>query len=107
MAMNKSNIFLALIGTFVANLSVAQDPETLKSAVVGLAAQPELRSEFETGLVAKARELSYDAITSFDIVPDVTHVDDADFIERLSAEGVGAILVVRPAIRDHLGLPPL
>jgi len=75
----------------------AQDLVTLKSAVVTLAAQPELRAEFEEGLVRKARELQYNAVPSYDLVPDVTDVDDRDFIKRMLTNGVGAVLMVRPA----------
>ncbi len=77
--------------------SEAQDLVTLKSAVVTLAAQPELRAEFEEGLVRKARELHYNAVPSYDLVPDVTDVDDRDFIKRMLTNGVGAVLMVRPA----------
>jgi hypothetical protein len=75
----------------------AQDVVTLKSAVVALAAEPKLRAEFEDGLVAKARDLKYNAVPSYDIVPDVTDVDDRDFIKRMLTSGVGAVLMVRPA----------
>lgn len=88
---------IAFVGGFSLNVAAAQENITLKSAVVALAAQPNLRAEFEEGLVAKALELDYDAVTSYDIVPDVEDVDDADFIERLTANGIGAILMMRPA----------
>jgi len=74
-----------------------QDNVTLKSAVVTLAAQPALRAEFEEGLVTRALELGYNAVTSYDLVPDVTDVDDADFISKLISNGVGAVLMIRPA----------
>ena len=45
----------------------------------------------------KALELDYNAVTSYDLVPDVTDVDDTDFIKRLVSNGIGAILMVRPA----------
>jgi hypothetical protein len=77
--------------------SEAQDLVTLKSAVVALAAQPELRAEFEEGLVRKARELQYNAVPSYDLVPDVTDVNDRDFIKRMLTNGIGAVLMVRPA----------
>jgi hypothetical protein len=75
----------------------AQDVATLKSTVVALAAQPELRAEFEERLVQKARELKYNAVPSYDLVPDITDVDDRDFIKRMLTNGVGAVLMVRPA----------
>ncbi len=90
-------VVLALtLGAFL-NLASAQEIVTVKMAVVALSAQPGLRAEFEEGLVAKALENNYDAVTSYNLVPDVTDVDDADFIERLVAEGVGGVLMIRPA----------
>lgn len=79
------------------SLASAQEVVTVKMAVVALAAQPALRAEFEEGLVAKALENNYDAVTSYDLVADVTDVDDPDFIERLMAEGIGGVLMMRPA----------
>jgi hypothetical protein len=70
---------------------------TLKSAVVALAAEPELRAEFEDGLVARALELDYNAVPSYDLVPDVTDVNDPGFIRRMVSNGVGAVLMVKPA----------
>ena len=90
-------VVLALALGASLNVAVAQETVTVKSAVVALAAQRELRAHFEEGLVAKALEHNYDAVTSYDLVPDVTDVDDADFIERLASEGVGVILMMRPA----------
>ena len=84
------------LGAFL-NLASAQEIVTVKMAVVALAAQPALRAEFEEGLVAKALEHDYDAVTSYDLVADVTDVDDADFIERLTSEGIGGVLMMRPA----------
>ena len=90
-------VVLALTLGASLNLASAQEVITVKMAVVALAAQPELRAEFEEGLVAKALENNYDAVTSYNLVPDVTDVDDADFIERLASEGVGGVLMMRPA----------
>ena len=90
-------VVLALALGASLNVAVAQETVTVKSAVVALAAQRKLRADFEEGLVAKALEHNYDAVTSYDLVPDVTDVDDADFIERLASEGVGVILMMRPA----------
>jgi len=75
----------------------SQQTVTLKSAIVALAVEPELRAEFEESLVAKALALDYNAVTSYDLVPDITAVDDADFIRRLVSNGIGAVLMVRPA----------
>lgn len=87
---------LVLSGCFALGAQ-AQEVVALKSAVVALAAQPELRAEFEEGLVRKAREFKYDAIPSYNLVPDVSDVDDRDFIKRMLENGVGAVLMVRPA----------
>ena len=90
-------VILALtLGAFLTLVS-AQEIVTVKMAAVALAAQPGLRAEFEEGLVAKALENNYDAVTSYNLVPDVTDVDDADFIERLASEGIGGVLMMRPA----------
>jgi hypothetical protein len=90
-------VILALtLGVFWTLVS-AQEIVTVKMAVVALSAQPGLRAEFEEGLVAKALENNYDAVTSYNLVPDVTDVDDADFIERLASEGIGGVLMMRPA----------
>jgi len=90
-------VVLALTISASLNLASAQEVVTVKMAVVALAAQPALRAEFEEGLVAKALDNNYDAVTSYDLVADVTDVDDADFIERLTSEGVGGVLMMRPA----------
>ncbi len=88
---------IALVGGFSLNVAAPQGSVTLRSAVVVLAAEPELRAVFEEGLAAKAREHGYDAVTSYDLVPDVAELDDADFIERLALHGVEVILMIRPA----------
>lgn len=46
---------ISVILAVLAPMAIAQETQTLKSAVVALAAQPDLRAEFEEGLVAKAR----------------------------------------------------
>jgi hypothetical protein len=74
-----------------------QEPTTLKSTVVVLSAAPALRAEFEDGLVAKAREHAYNVVPSYDLVPDVTDVNNRDFIKRMLTNGIGAVLMVRPA----------
>ena len=88
---------LGLVAGLSMSLAAAQENITLKSAVVALAAQPELRAEFEEGMVAKAREFDYNAVTSYDIVPDITDMDDPGLLGRLVSQGIGAILMVRPA----------
>jgi hypothetical protein len=69
---------------------------TFKAAVVALS-NPNVRQEFESGLVTKALAHRYDAITSYDLVPKVTDVRDRNFIKTLTAKGVQAVLMVRPA----------
>ena len=88
---------ISVVLLLLSPLAIAQETQTLKSAVVALAAQPDLREEFEAGLVEKALEHSYDAVTTFDIVPDVEDVDDPEFVAQLRAHGVGAVLMIRPA----------
>ncbi len=75
-------VVLALALGASLNVAVAQETVTVKSAIVALAAQRELRADFEEGLVAKA-------------------------LERLQNLVVTNINGIRPAIREHLGLPPL
>jgi hypothetical protein len=72
----------------------AQEPVRYRAAVVALATDPALRAEFERGLVAKAVSHDYDAVTSYDLVPDP---DDPNLLETLAAERVQAVLMVRPA----------
>jgi hypothetical protein len=70
---------------------------TFKAAVVALTSNMAVRKELETGLVMKAIARRYDAITSYDLVPKVTDVRDRNFIKTLTANGVQAVLMVRPA----------
>jgi hypothetical protein len=92
-----ARVMLAAVAGCIVLGPEAQEVATLKSTVVALAAQPELRAKFEEGLVRKARELNYNAVLSYDLVPDVTDVNDRDFIKRMLTNGVGAVLMVRPA----------
>lgn len=95
--MSRKQSLIALACTLVLGTGFAQDTVTLKSTVVALSAEPALRAEFEDGLVAKARERQYNAVPSHDIVPDVADVNDRDFIRRMLTNGIGAVLMVRPA----------
>jgi len=70
---------------------------TFKAAVVALTNNMNVRKELETGLVTKAIAHRYDAMTSYDLVPQVTDVRDRNFIKTLTAKGVQAVLMVRPA----------
>ena len=89
--------FVALVGVFSLNVAVTQDVVIYKAAMVVLVEDPAVRADFEEGLAAKFREHNYDAITTYDLVPDITGVDDAGFAERLAEEGIQAILMLRPA----------
>jgi hypothetical protein len=81
----------------LSSFATGQETVRYKSAVVGLTDDAELRARFENGLVAKARANNYDAVTSYDIAPDVQRVDDRRFLEVLALRGVQAVLMLRPA----------
>jgi len=83
----------------IATVASAQGREDriFKAAVVALTEDPELRASFERELVAKAREHDYDAVTSYDLVPEVTDVDSRDFVDVMLANRVDVLLLVRPA----------
>jgi hypothetical protein len=68
-----------------------------KAAVVALTEDPAVRADFERGFVAKARERSYDAVTSYDLVPTVTDVDNREFIDTMLANKVDLVFLLRPA----------
>jgi hypothetical protein len=70
---------------------------TFKAAVVALTEDPTLRADFERGLVAKAREHRYDAITSYDVVPNLEDAQSRKLVKALTAKGVKGVLMVRPA----------
>jgi hypothetical protein len=89
-------VSIALL-SLLASFATAQNTVRYKSAVVGLTDDAELRARFENDLVAKARENDYDAVTSYDITPDVKRVDDRRFLEALASRGVQAVLMLRPA----------
>ena len=66
-------------------------------AMVALTEDPEVRREFEDGLVSKAKAFKYDAVTSYDIVPEVTELENRDVVSRLSEAGVQSIVMMKPA----------
>lgn len=70
---------------------------TFKAAIVALTGNTMVRQEIESGLVEKSRAHRYDAMTSYELVPKVTDVRDRNFIKTLTAKGVQAVLMVRPA----------
>jgi len=88
---------VALVGVFSFNVAVSQEVVLYKAAVVCLLEDPAARADFEESLAAKFREHNYDAITTYDFLPDTIGVDDAGFAERLAEEGIQAILMLRPA----------
>jgi hypothetical protein len=90
-------IALLIVSAFAVSTAAAQAPVTYKAAVVALADEPAVRAEFEEALVTKAREHRYDAITSYDIAPEVRDLDDDDFLDLLEANGVRTVLMLRPA----------
>src|SRR5690606_10090230 len=95
--MTKRFAFAVLMTAWTLSPALSQEPVTYKSAVVALADDPALRAEFEEGLVAKALEHDYDAVTSYDLVPDVDDVDDRRFLDTLASHGVRTVLMLRPA----------
>ena len=74
-----------------------REDRIFKAAVVALTEDPALRADFERELVAKAREHGYDAVTSYDLAPEVTDVDSRDFVDTMLANRVDVLLLVRPA----------
>jgi hypothetical protein len=68
-----------------------------KAAVVALTDDAGLRADFERQLVAKARGHNYDFVASYDLVPNVTDVDNREFVDTMLANKVDLVLLVRPA----------
>lgn len=95
--MLRSTTVLILLGVFLATPALPQEAVRYKAAVVALSEDPALRTDFETRLVARAREDNYDAVTTFDLVADVADLDNRSFLSRLLAEGIQAVLMLRPA----------
>jgi hypothetical protein len=90
-------IALLIVSASAISTAEAQAPITYKAAVVALADEPAVRAEFEEALATKAREHRYDAITTYDIAPEVRDLDDDDFLDLLEANGVRTVLMLRPA----------
>jgi hypothetical protein len=88
-------LLLAALGAGVALPADAQT--TLRAAVVALTDDASLRMEFERQLAAKAREHSYDAVTSYDIVPKLTTLASKKAVATLTSAGIQAVLLARPA----------
>lgn len=88
---------VSCVGVFGAHAQREEPVIRYKAAVVALTDDAELRKSFEDSLVAKAREHDYDAVTSYGIEPNVTRVDRNQFLTALAANGIQAVLMLRPA----------
>ena len=88
---------LILTSALVATSAHAQQPMTLKAAVVALASDRQVRTDFEDGLVEKARAHSYDVVASHTIVADTRELDENAFMRQLADRGIQAVLMLRPA----------
>jgi hypothetical protein len=97
--MSSLKIFLVCtaLGLTVHASGQGRENRIYKAAVVALTDDPALRADFERTLVAKARERNYDAVASYDLVPNVTDVDNREFVDTMLAERVDMVLLVRPA----------
>jgi hypothetical protein len=87
----------AALGIAASACGQGRENRIYKMAVVALTNDPALRSDFERQLVAKAREHSYDAVTSYDLVPAVTDVDNKQFVDTMLANKVDLVWLLRPA----------
>jgi hypothetical protein len=87
----------AALGIAAAASGQERPDRIYKAVVVALTKDPALRADFERQLVAKAREHNYDAVTSYDLVPTVTDVDDRQFVDTMLANKVDLVLLLRPA----------
>lgn len=91
-------IALVLVsGLLMAAAASSPEPARYKLAMVALTDDAEGRANFEDGLAAKFRDNNYDAVASYDIIPEVTDLDNADVVKRLSDAGIQAVLMMRPA----------
>jgi hypothetical protein len=90
-------VFAVLTTTLLCELALSQEVVRYRSAVVALTDDAELRRTFEDSLVARAREHNYDAVTSYDLEPNVQSVDRDRFLRTLASNGVQAVLMLRPA----------
>jgi hypothetical protein len=87
----------AALGIAVCASGQGRENRIYKTAVVALTDDPQLRADFERQLAAKAREHNYDAVTSYDLVPTVTDVDNREFVDTMLANKVDVVLLLRPA----------
>jgi len=87
----------AALGTAAAASAQERADRIYRTAVVALTKDPALRADFERQLVAKAREHDYDAVTSYDLVPNVTDVRGTKFVDTMLANKVDVVWLLRPA----------
>jgi hypothetical protein len=87
----------ASLGIAAAAVGQGREDRIYKVAVVALTDDSALRADFERQLVAKARERNYDAVTSYDLVPRVTDVDNREFVDIMLANNIDVVLLLRPA----------
>ena len=79
------------------DVASSQEAVRYKLAMVALTEDPDVRVKFEGGLAEKFRANNYDAVTSYDIIPEVKDLDNADVVRRLSEAGVQGIVMMKPA----------
>ena len=94
--MNRSALITAAC-LVLAPAAHAQQPITYKAAIVALASDPQIRADFEDGLVQKASGHSYDVVASHGIVADAGKLDEKGFLRALGRSGIQAVLMLRPA----------
>jgi hypothetical protein len=87
----------ATLGIAVTASAQERQDRIFKAAVVALTADPALRADFERQLVTKARAHNYDAVTSYDLVPTITDVDNREFVDTMLANKIDVVLLLRPA----------
>jgi len=87
----------AALGIAAAASGQGRPDRIYKIVVVALTEDPALRADFERQLVAKAREHNYDAVTSYDLVPTITDVDNREFVDTMLANKIDLVLLARPA----------
>jgi hypothetical protein len=97
MSTRKFLCFCVALGVTASAYGQGRENRVYKSAVVALTDDAALRADFEREIVAKARARNYDAITSYDLVPDVTDVDNREFIDTMLANRVDVVVLLRPA----------
>jgi hypothetical protein len=97
--MSSLNVVCICAALAIASAASGQGRENriYKAAIVALTEDPALRADFERQLVAKARERSYDTVTSFDLVPNVTDVDSREFVDTMLANKIDVVWLIRPA----------